>query len=145
MSEQYKKFGELPRAEQLELIEHVLDGGKVEILPYPLEVKCWNLVRGTSDTILFHKGRSYRKFKSELDLLKQQRDELDKKIEELEGIGVGDFVKKKGSTPDETIYKVSNNEMSKDFPYMVGGHFYKKNQLNHQFMKVKQQQLRRTF
>ena len=82
MIEQYKKFGELTRAEQLELIEHVLDGGKIEIFS---DTTWWSTEMGESRVVCFYNDYYYRKLKSELDLLKEQRDQLDIKIKELEG------------------------------------------------------------
>ena len=94
MSEQYKKFGDLSRAEQLELVEHVLDGGEIEM--YFMDV--WlNPMKGKESAgFWFLMESTYRKVKSELDLLKDQRNELDEKIKKLEsGISVGDTVIKK--------------------------------------------------
>jgi hypothetical protein len=83
MIEQYKEFGELTRAEQLELIEHVLDGGEIELF----SITTWcSTEMGKSGVVCFYNDYCYRKLKSELELLKEQRNALDIKIKELEVI-----------------------------------------------------------
>lgn len=133
MSEKYKKFGELSRAEQLELIEHVLDGGEVELFS---NTSWHNTEMNKQEVVCFYNGYCYRKLKSELDLLKEQRDELDKKIEELEGgISVGDTVIKKFDASKKE-YKVLYSNKNNCLPYSIGDSLYSKAQVNEQFIKV---------
>lgn len=133
MSEQYKKFGELPRAGQLELVEHVLDGGEVEIFS---NTSWHNTEMGKSEVVCFYNDYCYRKLKSELELLKEQRDELDKKIEELEdGISVGDTVINKLDASKKK-YEVLRSYLYED-AFIVGSVVYSKDQLNAQFIKIK--------
>ena len=135
MSEKYKKFGELPRAEQLELIEHVLDSGEVEIFS---NTSWHNTEMDKSGVVCFHNDYCYRKFKSELDLLKEQRNELDKKIEKLEGgISVGDTVIHKLDASRKE-YEVLEDHLCKD-TVMIGGYPFYKNWANVWFIKVQQQ------
>lgn len=134
MSEQYKKFGDLSRAEQLELVEHVLDGGEIEM--YFMDV--WlNPMKGKESAgFWFLMESTYRKVKSELDLLKDQRNELDEKIKKLEsGISVGDTVIKKldSSKREHEVIRCHLNENA----FIIDGRFYLKHSANDQFIKVK--------
>lgn len=129
MSKQYKKFGELSRTEQLEWVEHALDGGKVELFS---KTRWYN----NSRDIHFYKDCRYRKFKSELDLLKEQRHELDEKIRKLGGdISVGDIVIRKADMSRKQF------EVKEIFSFrgafLIGCNLYSKDRLNEEFIKVK--------
>ncbi len=132
MNEQYKKFGELTREEQLDLVNHVLDGGEVEILSNTL----WNNTKmSKSGVVCFHNNYCYRKFKSELDLLKEQRRELNEKIKKLRGdISVGDTVINKLDASKKE-YKVLRSYLYKDL-FVIGRAFYSEDTANDQFIKV---------
>lgn len=136
MSEQYKKFGELSRAEQLELVEHVIDGGEIEIFS---NIVWYSTEMSKSGVVYFHNEYCYRKLKSELELLKEQREELDKKIEELEGgLSVGDTVIHKLDASGKE-YEVFESTKYSYLPYIIGNNLYSKAQANDQFIKVQQQ------
>jgi len=133
MSEEYKKFGELSRAEQVELVEHVLDGGEVEIFS---NTSWHNTEMVKTGVLYFYDEYCYRKLKSELDLLKEQRDELDEKIKKFEGgISVGDIVINKldASKKEYKVIKYAFNE----YDFIIGGNIYSKAQVKDRFIKVK--------
>lgn len=132
MSEQYKKFGELSRAEQLELVEHVLDGGEVEIFS---NIVWYNTEMNKSGVVCFSNDYCYRKLKSELELLKEQRDELDEKIKELGGgISAGDAVIHKLDDSGKA-YRVLKEPLCKD-NFMIGDYSFSKDQVSVWFIKV---------
>lgn len=133
MSEQYKKFGELSRAEQLELVEHVLDGGDVEAL---IEGIWSNPNLKELDCLYFHNKFPTRRAKSELELLREQRDKLDEKIKKFEGgISVGDIVIN-SLDASKKEYEVLRSCLYED-AFIAGSVVYSKDQLNAQFIKVK--------
>lgn len=132
MSEEYKKFGELSRAEQLKLVEYILDGGEVEIFS---NTSWHNTEMSKLGVVCFYNDYCYRKLKSELELLKEQRDELDSKIKGMEGgISVGDTVINKLDASKKK-YEVLISYLYKD-AFLVGSVVYSKDQLNAQFIKV---------
>lgn len=118
MSEEYKKFGELTRKEQLELVNHVLDGGHVEILMEDQD-KWYNVQDVNKTTISFHLSYPYRKVKTELEILKEDYEKIGKKIKELEAkpsdIEVGDSVLRNA---DGRAFIVGESGL-RNFPFLV--------------------------
>lgn len=120
---EYKTFGESTREEQLELVNHVLDGGDVEI--YMESTGIWhNAEMKKTGCICFYERFAYRKVKSELELLEEARAEIDKKIEELKGeedvIRVDTLVVHKIS---HEVFKVEGSG-DKNWPLLIGGASY---------------------
>lgn len=138
MSEEYKKFKELTRDEQLELVNHVLDGGRVEIYRKDLE-KWYNVQDVNKTSISFHLSYPYRKVKTELETLKEEYEKIGKKIEEMEGtdhgIKVGDQVRYRNGT-NTKAYDVFGVSLYPSHPYIVDGCFFDKEHLNSTFIKV---------
>lgn len=117
---EYKTFGESTREEQLKLANHVLDGGDVEI--YMKDADTWhNAEMKKTGCICFYERFSYRKIKTELELLEEARDEIDKKIEELKGgedvIRVNTLVVRKS---DQEIFEVKDSG-DKIGPLLIDG------------------------
>lgn len=135
MNEEYKKFGELTRDEQLELVNHVLDGGDVEIFS-----GSWKDVEMVKvGCICFYEGYAYRKLKTEIEILKEEYEKIGKKIEEMEGIDhsikVGDYVRYKNSSSNKT-YEVMPAYLYQELPFIVDGYFFSERKLNSTFIKV---------
>lgn len=108
MSKEYKKFGELTRDDQLELINHVLDGGDVEINSESHSSEGWCKTEMPKlGCLCFYNSHLYRKVKTELEILKEDYEKIGKKIEELEGRGtdieVGDTVLRKSDGESFTV------------------------------------------
>lgn len=132
MSEEYKKFGELTRDEQLDLVNHVLDGGDVEIFS-----GSWvNVELVKFGCICFYKEHTYRKPRTELEILKEEYEAIGKKIREIEGAGcnvkVGDTVLRKS---DAIPFTVKDSGL-KNFPFLVGDTCYTDVSLAENFIPV---------
>lgn len=133
MSEEYKKFGELTRKEQLELVNYVLDGGDVEILMED-QNKWYNVQDVNKTSLCFHSMYPYRKIKTELETLKEEYEKIGKKIQELEvrssDIEVGDSVLRNA---DGKAFRVGESGL-RNFPFLVGDVCYTSKSLAEEFI-----------
>jgi hypothetical protein len=83
MSSKFTKFGNLFREDQLDLVNHALNEGKIEYLSAFNE---WES-KDSSGCIQFYMNSVYRKGDSELTKLMRERDALNVKIAKLQGKG----------------------------------------------------------
>ena len=133
---EYKTFGESTREDQLELVNHVLEGGEVEI--HMKDMGTWhNTEMKKTGCICFYERFAYRKIKTELELLEEARAEIDKKIEELKGgedvIRVNTLVVHKIS---HEVFKVEASG-DKNWPLHIGGASYNQRVALQRFAPIK--------